>query len=106
MSIFDYVFGDRSRLQQPRNQNSETLTFQCQRCLKPFDTKLRRSGKLRDSIEYEPLRKKLMIEDASLDPIFCDGCFLDIVGWEVPLPMTTGLEGSNKPPVQRLGDQK
>jgi hypothetical protein len=104
MSIFDYVFGDRSRLTQPRNQNTETLTFQCQRCLKPFDTKLRRSGKLRDSIEYEPLRKKLMIEDAGLEPIFCDGCFIDILGWEVPSPMTTGLEGSNKPPVQRLGE--
>jgi len=104
MSFFDYIYGDRARLQQPKNQDTSVLTFQCERCLRPFDTKLRRSGKLRDSIEYEPLRRKLMITDTSFEPVFCDGCFIDIMGWQVPRPMTTGLEGSNMPPVHRLNN--
>ena len=99
MSVFDYIYADRSRLQQPRNQDTSILTFQCERCLKPFDTKLRRSGKLRDSIEYEPLRKKLMIQDPTHEPVLCDGCFIDIMGWEVPAPMTTGLPGTRTPSV-------
>ena len=98
--MFDYVYGDRTRTQQSRNSDSSILTFQCERCLNPFDTRLRKSGKLRDSVEYEPLRKKLMITDPNHDPVFCDACFVDIMSWETPQPMTNGLD--NIPPVMRL----
>jgi len=103
MSIYDYIFGDYSR-PSPRDGQSGLGpdTYICERCRNPFVAKLRRSGKLRDSIEYEPLRKKLMIQDPNYDPIFCDGCFLDIMSHETPKPMSTGLPGTPMPPVQRL----
>lgn len=100
MSFFDYVYADSSRTQQPRAADSSIYTHVCERCLNPFQARLRKSGKLRDSIEYEPLRKKLMITDPNHDPVLCDPCFVDIMSWETPRPMTTGL--ADIPPVMRL----
>lgn len=100
MSFFDYVYGDRTRTQQARAADSAILTLRCERCLNPFETRLRKSGKLRDSVEYEPLRKKLMMADPNHDPVLCDGCFVDIMSWHTPRPMTDGL--SDIPPVMRL----
>lgn len=101
MSFFDYVFGDRTRLNHPRASDSQTLTFVCDRCRNPFDTKLRLSGKPRDSIEYEPLRKKLMITDPNYDPVICDACFVDIMSHKTESPMSDGMPGSNMPLVMR-----
>lgn len=50
-------------------------TYQCQCCLQPFDAPNRQSGLQRNSDEYEVLRKVLMIQDASVLPVFCDPCF-------------------------------
>lgn len=101
--MFDYVYGDRTRTQHPRASDSSIQTHQCERCFNPFDTRLRKSGKLRDSIEYEPLRAKLMITNPNHDPVLCDACFIDIMSWETPRPMTNGL--TDMPPVMRLASE-
>jgi hypothetical protein len=104
--LFDYVFGDRTRLQHPRASDGDIHTYKCERCLNPFETRMRKSGKPRDSIEYEPLRKKLMITDPNHDPVVCDACFLDILTWEThkETPMTDGLPGGGGMPLcQRMG---
>lgn len=47
----------------------------CQWCHNPFSFQMRRSGKPRDSIEYEPLRRVLFITDPNYEPVICDGCY-------------------------------
>jgi hypothetical protein len=105
MSVFDYVFGDSSR-RSPRDSDPTLLSATCERCAKPFVYRNRLSGKQRDSIEYEPLRKKLMIQDSSVEPVLCDGCFLDIMTHDTPAPMTAGLEGDNMPLTLRVQQEQ
>jgi hypothetical protein len=104
MSFFDYVYGDRTRTEHPRSADESGLyTFICDRCRNPFVTRMRKSGKPRDSIEYEPLRKKLMIQDPSYEPVFCDSCFIDTLSWntERETRMSDGMQGSSRPLVIR-----
>lgn len=56
----------------------------CQWCLNPFTYTVKRSGKHRDSIEYEPLRKILRITDYAFDPVICDGCFDQVTKSALP----------------------
>jgi|SRR5581483_199583 len=97
--MFDYVYGDRTRTAQPRTQGL-TGVHRCERCLYPFDARMRLSGKLRDSVEYEPLRAKLMLTP-DVDPVLCDGCFVDVMTAKTPAPMSDGMPGSNTPAVLR-----
>ena len=97
--VFSYIYGDRSRI-SPRDQQAPEQSHICERCLNPFVARPRLSGKLRDSIEYEPLRKKLML-GPDAEPVLCDGCFIDIMSWQTPDPMTDAMPASRMPTVMR-----
>jgi hypothetical protein len=63
------------RPRRPRSAAGELCADVCQWCLNPFNFTMKRSGKPRDSIEYEPLRRALKITDAAFDPVICDSCY-------------------------------
>jgi len=68
---------------------AEKVALTCQWCLGPFVAEIKLSGRPRDSIEYEPLRKALFIADATHEPVICDGCFAGVM--------------SSAPPPERVG---
>lgn len=56
-------------------RDATKFNYRCECCLQPFEAANRLSGLQRNSVEYEVLRKALMIQDHTVLPVFCDPCF-------------------------------
>jgi len=60
---------------RPQGPAGTPCTDICQWCLNPFGFTMKLSGKPRDSIQYEPLRRVLKIDDPTFEPVICDPCY-------------------------------
>lgn len=61
---------------RPEHQRTrgDVQVFKCTRCLEPFEIETKLSGLPRNSVEYEPLRRALKIQDHTYNPELCDLC--------------------------------
>ena len=67
---------------EPRRPNGPVgslLTDICQWCHHPYNFTMKYSGKARNSVEYEPLRKALKITDWMFEPVICDACYRSVI---------------------------